>query len=385
MRRSPRRPRRPGLGWRRVWPRRSGCAAITARPVDGASRPRIRPASLQMVWRTTLHEHALFEPAPEECATGAARQRAPGGGLARRPASWGSRPTPATSTGSTASRAASTARPASTRPRAGLRRRRRRLVYAFDPASALDPLDLHGKGAFERAPEVGADLVYVASATDRVVALEPRPASGAGSTSARCPRASPSTATPARACTATSSWPASPTVTSSSLSAASGEVLWARSLATATDQFVDVDTTPALLGDLAYVSSYSGGLYAVDAPDGAVRWRLNIEGAGDVSVADGRLYFAAPRAGAARRRPRRAGSVAPGPDRRRRSHPPIVAGPYLVFSGSRAGLFIVDRSRAAAAGLQSLPRGLRRADPGRPGRSLYLLATAAPSTRWTCL
>ncbi|HLW79983.1 MAG TPA: hypothetical protein VKU44_10340, partial [Terriglobia bacterium] len=49
----------------------SGCAAITARPVDGAEPPAHPAGVLQMVWRTTLHEHGLFEPAPEECATGA--------------------------------------------------------------------------------------------------------------------------------------------------------------------------------------------------------------------------------------------------------------------------------------------------------------------------
>ncbi len=59
-----------------------------------------------------------------------------------------------------------------------------------------------------------------------------------------------------------------------SLGATSGEVLWARSLATASEQFVDVDTTPALLGNLAYVASYSGGLCAIDLHDGAIKWRL---------------------------------------------------------------------------------------------------------------
>ena len=50
-------------------------------------------------------------------------------------------------------------------------------------------------------------------------------------------------------------------------------------------------------GDVTYVSSYSGGLYALDARDGAVRWRLGIEGVGDVTADAGRLYFVAPRFG----------------------------------------------------------------------------------------
>ena len=132
-----------------------------------------------------------------------------------------------------------------------------------------------------------------------------------------------------------------------SLSAASGEVMWARSLAAASEQFVDVDSTPSLLGDVAYASSYSGGFYALDPKDGSVRWRIGIEGVGDVTSAGGRLYFVAPRQGlhAADRSGRilwRQGLSAAGG-----VTAPIVVGQYLVFSGSRAGLFIVDRTTGA--------------------------------------
>ena len=87
-----------------------------------------------------------------------------------------------------------------------------------------------------------------------------------------------------------------------SLAAGTGEVQWARSLAAASDQFVDVDATPALVkgrrpGDVLFTSSYSGGLYAVDARDGNVRWRLGTEGVGTVTPFGDRLYFAAPRQG----------------------------------------------------------------------------------------
>ncbi len=63
-----------------------------------------------------------------------------------------------------------------------------------------------------------------------------------------------------------------------SLNGASGEVVWARSLAAVSDQFVDVDSTPTIIGNTIYASSYSGGLYALDAKDGVVRWRVGIEG-----------------------------------------------------------------------------------------------------------
>ena len=74
-----------------------------------------------------------------------------------------------------------------------------------------------------------------------------------------------------------------------------------------------------------------------------MRWRVGIEGVGAVRLAGQRLYFAAPRQGlhAAdldghvvwRQGLTQAGDLTT----------PVVVGPYLVFSGSRAGLFIVDR------------------------------------------
>jgi len=49
----------------------SGCAGATTRRVQGVDSPAHPAGVLHMVWRSTLHEHGLFEPAPEECATGA--------------------------------------------------------------------------------------------------------------------------------------------------------------------------------------------------------------------------------------------------------------------------------------------------------------------------
>jgi len=47
----------------------AGCAGSTVRRLDeGATTPH-RAGVLQIVWRTTLHDHGLFEPSPEECAS----------------------------------------------------------------------------------------------------------------------------------------------------------------------------------------------------------------------------------------------------------------------------------------------------------------------------
>jgi outer membrane protein assembly factor BamB len=95
------------------------------------------------------------------------------------------------------------------------------------------------------------------------------------------------------------------------------------------------------------VSSYSGGLCAVDLREGTIKWRLPITGVGDITVADGRLFFAAPRQGlhAADLDGHvlwRQGLTEAGDLTR-----PQVVGRYLIFSGSRAGVFIVDRTTGA--------------------------------------
>jgi outer membrane protein assembly factor BamB len=204
-----------------------------------------------------------------------------------------------------------------------------------------------GKGEIERAAEVGDDLVYVASSSDRIVALEPNTGKWRWQYERDMPEGF------------TIHGYAGPRLHGSrllagfadgyfvALAAGTGEVVWARSLAAASDQFVDVDTTPALVDDLAYVASYSGGLYQVDLRDGTVKWRVNIEGVGDLSVADGRLYFATPRQGlhAAEGDGRviwRQGLTDAGDVTK-----PIAVGSYLIFSGSRAGLFVVDRASGA--------------------------------------
>jgi outer membrane protein assembly factor BamB len=48
----------------------AGCAGSTLRRAD--ETPRDYPAGVTQVrWRTQIHEHGLFEPRPEECASGA--------------------------------------------------------------------------------------------------------------------------------------------------------------------------------------------------------------------------------------------------------------------------------------------------------------------------
>jgi outer membrane protein assembly factor BamB len=201
------------------------------------------------------------------------------------------------------------------------------------------------KGAIERAPEMSADLVFVTTAADRVVALE----SATGKWKWQYERETPEGFT-IHGYAGPRLWGTQVLAGFAdgylvSLATASGDVLWARSLAAASDQFVDVDSTPTLAGGVAYVSSYSGGLYSIDPRDGGVRWRIGIEGVGSVTAApeDGGLYFAASRQGL--HASDREGHVLwrQGLTEAGDLTQPQIVGRYLVFSGSRAGLFVVQR------------------------------------------
>ena len=240
------RPRAPSSSRSRVWPRLPPGAAPARPPAASTNRrPRPHPAGvLQIAWRTTLHEHGLFEPSPEECAAGA-RGRAAGDRLARggdrrrrardRPRRLGHR-----RLGRRRQRGALRSGPWSGLPG---RRRRQLLRRSIRPPAPSAGLTV-ARGRSSAAGDRRRARVRRDRRRSRGRARRRRPESGAGSTSARRPRASPSTATPA---------PASPgghllagfaDGYLVSLNGGTGEVVWARSLAAASDQFVDVDATP---------------------------------------------------------------------------------------------------------------------------------------------
>jgi outer membrane protein assembly factor BamB len=157
------------------------------------------------------------------------------------------------------------------------------------------------------------------------------------------------------------------------LKAASGDVVWARSLAAASDQFVDVDTTPVLADGTLYAASYSGGMYALNPKDGTVRWRFDVEGAAGIAVANRRVYFTAAKTGLHvldtagrviwRQAMAQAGDLSP----------PRLSGPYVFLSGSDAGLFVVDRRQGELAAFFNPGDGIS-AQPMVAGTSVYVLS-----------
>jgi outer membrane protein assembly factor BamB len=355
----------------------AACANLTARSPEPADEHPHPAGIAQIRWRTELHQHGLFEPSPEECATGAlvgqGRQLVIGSrasaivsvGTERGQILWAT-----SSSGGIDSRAAYDAKHNQVYVGAD-----DGTFYALDPGAGTVRWSYHAKGAIEEAPDVGGDTVYFGTAADRVIALD----AGNGKWRWQYERETPEGFT-------IHGYSGPRTLGDNviagfsdgylvALNGGSGEVVWARSLAAASDQFVDVDSTPTIVGNTIYASSYSGGLYAVDARDGAIRWRVGIEGVSSVYVAGSRLYFAAPREGlhAAdtdghilwRQGLRQAGDLTT----------PVVVGSYLVFSGSRAGMFIVDRETGKLLEIFNPGSGICAAPTIDPsGSRLYVLS-----------
>ena len=360
-----------------------GCASVTVRepkPAEG----HIAPAGIVHVrWRTELHAHKLFEPRPEECASGALA----GGRLV-----IGSRGGSVTGVRLADGHVDwSTPLTGGVDGPARFDERRGQVYVGADDGSfyAVDPSDgkirwsYRAKGAIEREAEISStasndgasDSVYIATGSDRVVALD----AGTGKWRWQYERETPDGFT--------IHGYGAPRLRGSqllvgfadgnlvALQAASGEVSWAHSLASVSDQFVDVDSTPIVDGDTVYAASYSGGVYGLDAKDGGVRWRLPIEGAGPLSLIGRRLYFAAPHDGLHaistdgqilwRQGLAEAGDLTA----------PVSLGHYLVFSGSRGGLFIVDASNGDLLEIFNPGQGICAAatlDPS--GTRIYLLS-----------
>jgi outer membrane protein assembly factor BamB len=354
-----------------------GCVGTTVRRTDPPSRDY--PAGITSLrWRTAVHQRGLFEPRPEECATGVVVEDrfivgSRGGTVVALEIKEGQQlwSTPVSGGVDSAARYDSTTGNVYVGTDDGF-------LYALDAATGAIRWTYKGRGAIERLPELGGDAIHVASASDRIVALDPR----TGELRWQYEREAPEGFT--------IHGHSGPRLHRGvvylgfsdgyvvALNAGTGDPVWGRSLAAASEQYIDADATPAIYDeDTVITSSYSGGLYALSAATGDVLWRLNIEGAGTVQVIDGRLYFSAPREGLTATTGKgeilwRQGLADAGD-----LTPPVAVGPYLVFSGSRAGLFIVDRASGRLLELFNPGRGMCGAPVvDRDGHNLYVLANS---------
>jgi outer membrane protein assembly factor BamB len=325
----------------------AGCTSLTARRPPPEPRA-ISAGVLELRWRDPLNRRDLFDQNAEECATGAVAGTrlvigTRGGRVYGVERSNGRVLWTMNASGGVDSHASYDAR--------------RNQVYvgtddgtllALDPSSGAVRWRFQAQGAVDQPAEMDEHAVYVTTTADHVYALDPASGRQLWQYEREPPEGFTIHGNAGVRLAGNVLYTGFTDGYLVALRTDSGELLWARSLAGASEQFVDVDTTPALFRGLVIAASYSGGIVAVDAKDGAPKWRFDVDGAGTpvvVDDADGaRLYFAAPRAGV------HALDAGSGTLEWRQAladagdlSNPIVSGSYLVFSGSRAGTFVVDR------------------------------------------
>jgi outer membrane protein assembly factor BamB len=70
-----------------------------------------------------------------------------------------------------------------------------------------------------------------------------------------------------------------------------GRVVWTADLTDGHRRLADADAAPVRVGGVVYAASFAGGVFALDAEDGSVRWRADQTGASDLLVVADRLVF----------------------------------------------------------------------------------------------
>jgi outer membrane protein assembly factor BamB len=354
----------------------SGCSTATVRR-DADPRHEYPAGVAQMRWHVSLNPHPQSESRPEECATGA---------LVGRKLVLGSRGGAIVGVDIGTGAVSWSTRIAGGVDSEARYDRQRGVVYvgsddgylyAVEPEQGKIRWSAKFKGPVEHAPDVSADALYLATAADRVLAVDPAD----GKMRWQYERETPEGftihgyAAPRRHGDLVYAGFSDGYL--AALRADSGELAWSRSLAAASEQFVDVDATPLVAGDQLFVASFSGGLFGLRPKDGEVLWHTLIDGVSAITLGADHLYAVSSREGLA--------AVSPqGNILWRQGMPdagdltvPAEIGPYLVFSGSREGLFVAERQTGKLLQVFDPARGMCAAPTvDRDGRALYVLANS---------
>ncbi len=250
-------------------------------------------------------------------------------------------------------------------------------LYAVNPKTGAIRWSSKFKGPVDHAPEIGSSGLFLATASDRVFAVDPAD----GKMRWQYERETPEGftihgyAVPRQAGKSVYAGFSDGYIVS--LQAETGDLLWSRSLAAASEQFVDVDATPLVQDDKLFAASFSGGVYALRPKDGEVLWHTLMDGTGSLVMGEQNLFAMSAREGLAaislqgnilwRQGLEDAGDLTA----------PVEVGPYLVFSGSRQGLFIIERATGKLLQIFDPARGMC-APPtvDREGRVVYVLANS---------
>jgi outer membrane protein assembly factor BamB len=251
------------------------------------------------------------------------------------------------------------------------------ILYAVEPATGKIRWSNKFKRPIDHAPGVGADGLFLATAADRVYAVDP----ANGKSLWQYERETPEGFTIHGNAVPRQEGPLVYAGFSDGylvgLRAESGELVWSRSLAGASEQFVDVDAGPLFWQGKLFAASFSGGLYGLRPADGEVLWHTSIEGTSALAQGTSNLYAVSSRAGLAavstdgnilwRQGLPTAGDLTA----------PIEVGPYLVFSGSREGLFVLERDTGKLLQIFDPARGMCAAPTvDKEGRAVYVLANS---------
>jgi outer membrane protein assembly factor BamB len=250
-------------------------------------------------------------------------------------------------------------------------------LYAVEPETGKIRWSSKFKGPVDHAPDIGTDSLFLATAADRVFSIDPAD----GKTRWQYERETPEGftihgyAVPHQEGRAVYAGFSDGYLVA--LQADSGEVMWSRSLAAASEQFVDVDASPMVWGGKLFAASFSGGIYGLRPNDGEVLWHTFLDGTSALTRGATNLYAVSSRAGLAavstdgnilwRQGLPNAGDLTA----------PSEVGPYLVFSGSREGLFVLERETGKLLQIFDPARGMCAAPVvDREGRTLYVLANS---------
>lgn len=352
------------------------CSTVTVRR-ETTIRHEYPAGVAQMRWHTQVHTYPATEGHPEECASGA---------LVGNKLVLGSRggSVVAVDVGS-GSVVWSTPIAGGVDGEARYDRQRGQIyvgsddgfLYAFDPDRGAIRWSSKFKGPVDHPPEIGASSLFLATAADRVFSVDPAD----GKMRWQYEREAPDGftihgyAVPRQAGTSVYAGFSDGYIVS--LQAETGDLLWSRSLAAASEQFVDVDATPVVEDDRLFAASFSGGVYAMRPKDGDVLWHTLMDGASSLALGAQNLYAMSAREGLAaislqgnvlwRQGLKEAGDLTA----------PVEVGPYLVFSGSRQGLFIIERASGKLLQVFDPARGMCAAPTvDREGRAVYVLANS---------
>lgn len=354
----------------------TACSTSTMR--HEVTEHRDYPAGVaQMRWHTQIHAYPLSESHPEECATGA---------LVGPRLVLGSRGGDVVGV-DVGSGAVTWSTPISGSVDGDARYDKSRgqvylgsddgYLYAFDPEHGKIRWSSKFKGAIDHAPEIGDAGLFLSTASDRVFAVDPSDGKSRWQYERETPEGFTIHGYAAPRLREGVVYAGFSDGYLTALQAETGDLLWSRSLAAASDQFVDVDATPIVQGDRIIAASFSGGLYALRPKDGEVLWHVLIDGSSALAMGSTNLYVVSPRDGLA-------AVNLQGNVLWRQGLPdagdltiPVEVGPYLVFSGSREGLFIVDHRSGQLLQIFDPGRGMCAAPTvDKEGRALYVLANS---------